>query len=233
MQDMNKITQLTDEALDSLLDGGPSLHPQRLRIHELADRLRRVADALVILNPEAAETTVLDDLEAEVEDVRARLDAVPRLPGTPAGAPPPTSLLAERSPVSGRCNPVAPPLRMTYRRSKTTGTAVYTEAFEGPEGGVHGGVVSASFDELLGVAQMASGAAGYTAKLTIRFRKVTPLHETIRYEAWVKARDGRQIEVEARSYVEGAEDVTLAEAEGLFIARSHLPVPEHTSSEEE
>ena len=56
---------------------------------------------------------------------------------------------------------------------------MFTEQYEGPAGGVHGGVLAASFDEILGIAQMAAGVAGYTGTLEVRYLAVTPLHTVV------------------------------------------------------
>ena len=93
--------------------------------------------------------------------------------------------------------------------------AVWTDAYEGPPGCLHGGFVAAAFDDLMGVAQMASGNAGFTGTLTVRMRRPTPLHERIDYEAGVEKAEGRKITVWGKSW---AGDTLLADATILFIA---------------
>lgn len=212
---------VTDELYDTYLSGR-GLTPQRHRLHATVERLRRLADTLLLVDAEAADPGELEALATAVDAAAGRARALPDLSAheTPARAPLPASILTERSPVSGRANVAASPLRLSYGRERTSAEAVYTEMHEGPAGGVHGGVVAASFDELLGVTQVAAGAAGYTATLEVRYRRVTPLHTPIRYEAWVQSREGRRILVHGRSYDDGE---LLAEATGLFIAKGDLP----------
>ena len=214
--------ELTDAMINARMSGEGTLGPQRLRLHELAGQLRQAADTLVLVDSDRATGPSLDTALEKTGEMLAALQDLPSLGhhGTPARTPEPASLLSERSPVSGRSNPVASPLQITYGRDITVGEAVYTEAHEGPPGGVHGGLVAATFDELLGVAQVASGAAGFTARLEVTFRSITPLHTPIRYEAWVDSRTDRKVTVRARSL---AGDTLLAEATGLFISQYEIP----------
>ena len=79
------------------------------------------------------------------------------------------------SPVMGRANPLAPPLRLAVDGQQVTGTATFGAAYEGPPGCVHGGYVAAAFDELLGLVQMLGGSPGFTGRLTVHYRTPTPL----------------------------------------------------------
>lgn len=211
----------TAATMDQWLGNGVDRSEQRAGVHRLAETLRQVAAELVRID---AESTTIEEL-LPVEDLADRLrhavSALPRVPGTPAQARPPVSYLAERSPVAGATNPVAPPVRMRFGRP-TIAHAVYREQHEGPAGGVHGGVVAATFDEVLGVAQMASGFAGYTGTLEVRYLAVTPLHTLVTIEAGVDRVEGRRLHVRARSTADGA---VRAEAAGVFVVRDHLPVP--------
>jgi acyl-coenzyme A thioesterase PaaI-like protein len=96
----------------------------------------------------------------------------------------------------------------------TRASATYGAANEGPPGALHGGFVAAAFDDLLGVAQMASGDAGFTGTLTVKMRRPTPLHTPIEYEAGVTSKEGRKITCWGRSTANGE---LVAEAECLFI----------------
>jgi acyl-coenzyme A thioesterase PaaI-like protein len=194
---------------------------QREAVHRIAEGLRTVARELVRVDAETAALTDLLVVEDAVRQLQDQIVALPQLETTPASAPLPASYLTERSPVTGATNPVAPPLRMRFGAT-TTAHVVYAEQYEGPAGGVHGGIVAASFDELLGVAQMAAGVAGYTGTLEVRYRRVTPLHTLITYEAGVDRLEGRRLHMWARSTADG--DV-LAEATGIFVIREELPVP--------
>lgn len=124
----------------------------------------------------------------------------------------------DRSPIVGMSNPLAAPLRleMTEEDGKryVIGRATFTAAYEGPPGSVHGGMVAAAWDEVLGMAQSLSGNAGFTGTLTIKYRKPTPLYEDLYFKAWVDRVEGRKIFVSGTCH---AGDMLASEAEGIFI----------------
>lgn len=101
------------------------------------------------------------------------------------------------------------------RRTKVVGHVRYGYAYEGPPGCVHGGVLAAAFDEILGFAQSLSGRPGMTGTLTVRYRKPTPLNADLVFEGWVDRIEGRKIFTSGRCM---AGDAVTAEAEGLFIS---------------
>ena len=78
------------------------------------------------------------------------------------------------------------------------GTATYGAAYEGPPGCVHGGMLAAAFDIILGAASVAAQRPALTGTLTVRYRKGTPLHREIRYEGRLDRVEGRRTHVVAR-----------------------------------
>ncbi len=118
------------------------------------------------------------------------------------------------SPVMGRYNPLAPPLEITLDGDRIRGRVRFGQAFQGAPGLVHGGAVSAVFDELLAMATIARGAPGPTASLTVHYRKPTPLHSEIELEAWVTSVHRRKVRAKAQARIG---DAVLVEAEGLFV----------------
>ncbi len=219
---------MSDDTLtDWLRDAAPS--PGRIQVRAAADELRRLSVALLRADTDRFDGTELDRLLGHLRDACDDLALLPAIPAdlTPAGRITAPTFLSERSPVSGAANVVAAPLTMTHLPGLTRGVATFTELHEGPSRHVHGGVIAATFDELLGVAQVHSGAAGYTTELTIRFRKITPLFEPIVHEARVVDRDDRNIHVEATSFRQAAPDVVLAQAAGTFRAQAHLVISDH------
>jgi acyl-coenzyme A thioesterase PaaI-like protein len=125
-----------------------------------------------------------------------------------------------QSPIRGRLNPIAPPLVLdpvtttAEGRRVVRGRATLGSPYEGPPHGVHGGWVSALFDELLGSAQQLLKQAGVTATLSVRYRDITPLDEELRLEAWIHEDRGRR--VVARATCHAGETLT-ADAEALFV----------------
>jgi acyl-coenzyme A thioesterase PaaI-like protein len=119
-----------------------------------------------------------------------------------------------RSPIVGPVNPVAPPLSWTVVDGAVVGHGVFHAAYEGPPGYVHGGWIALTFDEILGMANVASENPGMTGSLRIRYRRPTPLHAEIEFRAWTERVDGRRITARGEMLHEGT---VTAEAEGLFV----------------
>ena len=186
--------------------------------HRIADDVRRIIERLVGVDVEAVDDDELKGLEELAAQLRQRLEALPdrRRKGSLALAPLPDGALIERSPVSGRGNPLAPPLTYEFDGDTTRAHATFSAAYEGPPGGVHGGAIAAALDEVLGVAQMVTGAAGFTGTLTVRYHALTPVGRRIDYEAGPGERSGRKLRMWARATADGE---LVAEAEGLFIAQ--------------
>lgn len=121
----------------------------------------------------------------------------------------------DMSPLVGLSNPMSPPIRLLVEGEEIRGSVTFGAAYEGPPGHVHGGFVAAAFDEVLGFTQSLTGNPGMTGTLTIRYRRPTPLHVALRFEARVVRVEGRKIFTEGRVY---AGETMTAEAEGLFIS---------------
>jgi hypothetical protein len=104
------------------------------------------------------------------------------------------------SPVSGKRNPIAPPVRMWKEGVEVHGEATFSPTYAGPPDSVHGGIIAAVFDELLSMANLN-----------------TPI------ELWgINVRqDGRKQLSRAEMRVNG--EVT-ASAEGLFISAAESTV---------
>lgn len=197
---------------------------RRVRKHALADQVRRLIKDVLYLEVEQADDVALTELEQRLAQSCALLEKLPDVRGSGGlyGTRDDASLY-ERSPFSGRSNALATPLVVRFEGDRTYAHAVYHEAYEGPPGSVHGGHVIGAFDDVLGVAQAASGTVGFTGTLSVRLVARTPLHERIDYEAGIEACSGRKVTVWGRSTWQGT---LLAEASGIFIApRDGLELP--------
>jgi acyl-coenzyme A thioesterase PaaI-like protein len=120
-----------------------------------------------------------------------------------------------RSPIVGEASPLSP--RLDWEVMPDAGIearGVFGAAYEGPPGFVHGGWVACAFDEVLGIANIASGNPGMTARLTVQYRKPTPLFRELRFRAWLERVEGRRIISRAEVY---SGDTLTAEADGLFV----------------
>jgi acyl-coenzyme A thioesterase PaaI-like protein len=182
----------------------------------LVEETRRLVEEAAMVDAATADDGVLDEVAVAVGELVSRLAGQPSLRryGGLTFAPDFAGALDERSPISGQANPLAAPLRLWFDGEMVRGSAVYSAAYEGPPNTVHGGHVAAAFDEVVGVAQTASGMAGMTGTLSIRMVKPTPLRTTIRYEGGVERTEGRKIFVWARSY---AGETLTAEASAIMI----------------
>lgn len=211
------------------------LSAARVAKHRLVEQVRRLVDAAFQLDSgdvgygsedvndphaDTARAAQFMALAADAEALADRIGALPRIPraeieGVNASrARRHDTLLVERSTINGRGNPLAPPMRMWADGDVIRGEAYFTAPYEGPAGRVHGAWVAACFDEVLGCAQGASGAFGYTGTLNITLRRATPLYTTITYEAGFSHREGRKIHGWGRCYAGGR---LTAEATGLFV----------------
>lgn len=217
---------LPEDALQIWLTAVGADTPGRVAKHRLVDEVRRLIGATVLLdvNDLDEESLVhLDELVSTVGELADRLTGMPALPGSQAAAGGDDARLFERSGITGHSNPIAVPMRLKIEGDEVTGWAEYSAQYEGPPGCLHGGFVAAAFDDLLGVAQMLCGQAGFTGTLTIKMRRPTPLFRRIDYAAHVARVEGRKIFVTGTAMFE---DELLAEAEGIFVA-PNLPFGAH------
>lgn len=119
-----------------------------------------------------------------------------------------------RSPLVGSVSPLSPLASWSFDAGVLDLRVTFGAAYEGPPGHLHGGFVALVFDELLAMATVLTGQSGLTGKLSVRYRRPTPLHEELRCNAWIDHREGRRIV--AKGTIR-AGDETTAEAEGLFV----------------
>ena len=187
----------------------------------VGDRLREIIERLV--GTQAPD----DDLEQAADDLERLARGLERFEhgrrydaaeaATAGGGPPEGHL--DFSPLVGRANPLAPPLELSVEPDRpwprVVGTVTFGSAYEGPPGCVHGGIVAAAFDEVMGAVQAATGQPGMTGTLTVVYRSPTPLHAQLRFEASVERIEGRKIHVGATV---GFGDRLCAEATAIFIS---------------
>jgi acyl-coenzyme A thioesterase PaaI-like protein len=189
------------------------------RKHALVRELKRLIELVAHLDVREAEVAAVEAVTGRLSEIADELEPMPSLlaKGGLGAIGGDDGALLERSGISGRSNPLAPPVqwRLDRANDRYVAWATYSPAYEGPSGHVHGGFVAAAFDDILGAAQTLSGIAGYTGTLTVKMLKPTPLNKRIDYAAGVDRVEGRKI------YVWGTADCgddRLAEAQILFIA---------------
>lgn len=192
----------------------PAIDPRRAAI---AHSVRLLTTELVMAEPDE---TAVADAAALIERAVALLAEQPRA----APLTDPARAIAEapwtairRGPFVGQLNPLAPPIMVSEADGLVTGMATYGPAYEGPPNCVHGGMIAAGFDEVLGVCQGLTARPGMTAKLDVKYRSPTPLLQLLRYTAHIERIDGRKIYARAELRVV-ADDRLCAEADGMFVS---------------
>ncbi|MDA8195984.1 MAG: PaaI family thioesterase [Actinomycetota bacterium] len=195
--------------------------PRRSQFARIGRATRRIIESVVASK---APTDELKNLADEIEEVATRIEKYPRgrvYEGFAEAANSGGNVsFMDFSPISGEANPIAAPVRLSVVQSASgesmiVGEVTFNAAYEGPPGCVHGGHLAAAFDEVLGLAQSLSGSPGMTARLTVNYRKPTPLHQSLRFEAKISHREGRKVFTEGKCYVG---EVVTAEADALFIS---------------
>lgn len=120
------------------------------------------------------------------------------------------------SPATGVLHPAAPEVTLEARGDEIHGTVVFAEIHNGPPFGyTHGGVISMVYDELLAAAAIAADKGGFTGKLTVNYRKLTPVLKSVELRSRVSERAGRKFIVTGEMVLNGE---VLSEAEALFIS---------------
>ena len=169
-------------------------------------------------------TSALDD-----DALRALLpvlqEAGERLAGAgraPAGDPAASAYAGmedfhDTGPIMGLSNAIAPPLeaRVDTEAGVVRARARFSSAYEGAPGLLHGGILAAAFDELLGLATVFSGGAGMTRDLHVRYLRPTPIRQELIFTGRLDRSEGRRLFVSAEVEAEGQR---TAEASGVFIA---------------
>jgi len=160
------------------------------------------ADEATIREAQAAIEAVADKLEATVDSASPRLavDARPVVAGNP---------------VTGFRNAIAPPLVMQEEADGLWWSEFELgEAYQGPPGWVHGGVLALVLDQLLGEAA-SDGLTKplFTGTITLRYLRGTPLGR-LRAEAAIERTDG--VKTFVSGHMSDGEGKTV-EAEGIFI----------------
>lgn len=210
---------MTDEARTWLERGTSSaeeLSPRRAEMRRLAAAGRSVIERMATTDaPHEVIERAAELLEAAAGELSAP-GPVRRYTGfaESANAGGVSDAHFDHSPMIGGANPIAPEARIESTSDRVVMHMRFGSAYEGPPGSVHGGMIAAAFDELLGMTQSLSGQPGMTATLTVRYRRPTPLHKELRFEGTLERVDGRKIYTRARCY-DG--DTITAEAEGLFV----------------
>ena len=118
------------------------------------------------------------------------------------------------SPVVGEKNPISPTIDFRVTERGLEAEHVFTAAWAGPPGAVHGGIVALVFDELLGSTNVVAGVGAYTGTLSVRYHVPTPLGVPVRMTGTIDRQEGRKVMTLGKMW---AGDTLTAEAEGIFV----------------
>jgi acyl-coenzyme A thioesterase PaaI-like protein len=117
--------------------------------------------------------------------------------------------------VGGELNPFTMGARYHRDGDEAVGRVTLGPGFEGPPERVHGGVICAIFDEVMGSVFRATGtASGFTGELKVRFEAAAPLGVELEFRARQVGSKGR------RQFVEGeatGPDGRFASATATFV----------------
>lgn len=195
--------------------------PVRGGREELADAVRRLIDLTV------TSTVPIDVLGDVARRATALADELERRPLADGSAdhravdhtvlPDGGDILAASMPfdvVIGPCNPLAPPITIEFDPPKAIGRVVFSDAYEGAPGLVHGAVLAGAFDIILTAANVIADGAGPTVSLSIRYLKPTRTGVESVFEGWVTRLDERRTHSEGRLLQGG---VVTVEAVGEFV----------------
>lgn len=192
---------------------------------ELAVAVRALADATVRTRVDVPDLAAVAE---QVESLSARLLA--QAQEEPLGLETDSAgrLRDHGNAMAGMRNPIAPPLEVTGDgEGRTHCTFTLGAGYEGPPGCVHGGIIAAVLDQVVGAVPARLGLPGMTAYLTTTYRRPTPLGRQLTARGWVERVDGWK--VYARGDIHDPEGQPTAEAEALFVvprwAREHLSMP--------
>ena len=90
----------------------------------------------------------------------------------------------------------------------------FAKRFEGGPGLVHGGILSAALDDMMGYSTVIHNIFSVTANLSVNFLKPTPVEKEFELYAWVKEVDNKKVYTEAIIQLGGEIHV---ESHGMFI----------------
>ena len=198
-------SQRRDEVFD---DGEPRLRLAQATRQVLQHAATSMADDALVAEAAALVAQAARLLEGGPHGRTYHGTAEGAVGGTPHG-------FISYSPVTGPLNALASIVELESSENQITAMVTYGDAYEGPPGCLHGGLIAAIFDEVLGFAQALSGAPGMTGRLEVTYRSPTPLHQPLRVTGRVDGVNGRKIMTSGTIH---AGDRLCAEAVGTFIS---------------
>ncbi len=119
------------------------------------------------------------------------------------------------SPIIGRLNPVSPRLVFRAVGERLEGSGRFPMRFMGAPETVHGGIVAAALDEIMGLANFLNAVGSFTGTMTVRYHRPTPIDTELSLVGEMVEQHGRKVKSRAEIRCNGE---LTASAEGLFIS---------------
>ncbi|MEM8922933.1 MAG: PaaI family thioesterase [Actinomycetota bacterium] len=120
--------------------------------------------------------------------------------------------------VGGALSPIGGGAEFAREGDRAVARVRFGPSYEGPPTRVHGGMLAATFDEVMGALFRVLGLpSAFTASLTVRYEAPAPLGADLVFAAWLEAVDGRKFTVRAEGT---GPDGRFASADALFIEMS-------------
>ena len=116
--------------------------------------------------------------------------------------------------VSGCKNPQSMRMKPIVKNNFVYANYIFEDRFAGGPGLVHGGILSAALDDLMGYATVLHNRMCVTANLEVNFITPVPVEQEYELFAWVKDIDGKKISTES---VIRTKDNIHVESRALFI----------------
>ena len=116
--------------------------------------------------------------------------------------------------VSGSQNDYGMKLSPILKNSKIVSNYNFESRFQGGPGLVHGGILSAALDDLMGYACVIHDRSCVTAKLEINYIKPVPVEKEFLLEAWVRNIQDKKLYLESSLSLDNEVHI---EGNGLFI----------------
>jgi acyl-CoA hydrolase len=92
-----------------------------------------------------------------------------------------------------------------------------TQVHEGQPGRIHGGLLAAAFDEMMGAVNWLIGPPTLTGRLDVVFRAPVPVGRMLYFRAWSAGIDRRKSFVTAECRLDGAAGLVAATASAVFL----------------
>ncbi len=175
---------------------------------ELGAALRRLLDVVVRTGADPAElksaTAMVDELTARLSGPVVQADR-----SVAAG-----SYRTHMSIVGGLSHPIAPQLHMDVHEGGGNGEVVVGPLFQGGPGLVHGGVLALLIDHAMGCVAARPERPAMTAKLTMHYRRPTPLGVPLTITVRLDKIEGRKLHLSADIASSG--EITV-QADAIFL----------------